>query len=107
MPGGWLWLVMLVLLVLVMVFFLGIGTGTAIDYSDVLQLAEAGNAAAENTVIKRIVLVGPDRLEGELTDMPAITSPAPKPIPSSIRKPASALMPFPTPRKFAAPSSPR
>jgi cell division protease FtsH len=67
MPGGWLWLVMLVLLVLVMVFFLGIG-GPAVDYSDVLQLAEAGNSATENTVIKRIVLVGPDRLEGELTD---------------------------------------
>jgi cell division protease FtsH len=68
MPGGWLWLVLLVLLVLVMVFFLGVGSGSAIDYSDVLVLAKAGNSTNPNSIIKRIVFIGPDRLEGELTE---------------------------------------
>jgi cell division protease FtsH len=67
-PGSWLWLVLLVLLVLVMVFFLGLGTGSPIDYSDVIRLAQAGKSKDPNSVIKRIVIVGTDRLEGELTD---------------------------------------
>src|SRR5947209_3971542 len=68
MPGGWLWLVLLVLLVLVMVLFLGIGSGTPIDYSDLLRLAEAGKTTGGNNIIKRVVFVGADRLEGELQD---------------------------------------
>jgi ATP-dependent metalloprotease FtsH len=68
MPGGWLWLVLLILLVLVMIFFLGIGSGSPIDYSDLLRLAEVGKTAGGNTIIKRVVFVGTDRLEGELQD---------------------------------------
>src|SRR5437899_6011040 len=68
MPGGWLWLVLLILLVLVMMFFINFGQGSVIDYSDVVRLAQAGKNPAGNTVIKRVVFVGPDRLEGELQD---------------------------------------
>jgi len=68
MPGGWLWLVLLVLLVLAMIFFLGIGSGSTIDYSDVKTLAEAGNTPTGNNIIKRVVFLGPDRLEGELQE---------------------------------------
>jgi ATP-dependent metalloprotease FtsH len=73
MPGGWLWLVLLILLVLVMMFFIGIGPGSVIDYSDVLHLAQAGKvgdgkSGESNNIIKRVVFVGTDRLEGELTE---------------------------------------
>jgi cell division protease FtsH len=66
MPGGWLWLILLIMLVLVMVYILGIGNSSTIDYSDVPRLAEAGKTQTGNTVIKRIVFIGADRLEGEL-----------------------------------------
>src|SRR6516162_6301784 len=68
MPGGWLWLVLLILLVLVMMFFISFGSGSAIDYSDVILLARAGKTDAGNNVIKRIVFIGDDQLEGELQE---------------------------------------
>ena len=68
MPGGWLWLVLLVLLVLVMMFFINFGQGSVVDYSDVRFLAQAGKSPTGNTVIKRVVFVGTDRLEGELQE---------------------------------------
>src|SRR5262249_7238231 len=68
MPGGWLWLVLLVLIVLVMVFFLNFNSGTVIDYSDVLLLAPAGDTETGNNVVKRVVFIGTDRLEGELQE---------------------------------------
>jgi cell division protease FtsH len=68
MPGGWLWLVLLILLVLVMLFFVGFGSGSVIDYSDMLKLAEVGKTNNGNKVIKRVVFVGTDRIEGELQE---------------------------------------
>jgi cell division protease FtsH len=69
MPGGWLWLVLLILLVLVMMFFIGFGTGTVIDYSDMIKLAQAGkNPGGSNNIIKKVVFVGTDRIEGELQE---------------------------------------
>jgi cell division protease FtsH len=68
MPGGWLWLVLLVLLVMVMMFFVSSFGGSLIDYSDMLRLAQAGHVPGGNTIIKRVVFVGNDRIEGDLQE---------------------------------------
>src|SRR5271168_5059855 len=68
MPGGWLWLVLLVLLVMVMMFFVSSFGGSLIDYSDMLRLAEAGQVPGGNAIIKRVVFVGTDRIEGDLQE---------------------------------------
>ncbi len=69
-PGSWLWLVLLLMLVVVLVFTVGIGSGTAILYSEVLQIAKDGRDAVrqENANIKKVVFIGPERIEGEFTE---------------------------------------
>src|SRR5262245_35675112 len=70
MPGGWLWLVLLILLVLVLLMTFGFGSATVISYSQFMELAKEGSSekSKENTIIKKVVFIGSDRIEGELQE---------------------------------------
>src|SRR5438270_808955 len=71
MPGGWLWLVLLILLVLVLLITVGFPNPSNLDYSNFEELARQGwnrEKDVPNTIIKKVVLIGSDRLEGELQE---------------------------------------
>jgi cell division protease FtsH len=69
-PGSWLWLVLLLMLVLVLLFTVGMSSGTAVMYSQFLAVAKDGKAPGpgKNTNIKKVIFVGPERLEGEFLE---------------------------------------
>jgi cell division protease FtsH len=60
-PGGWLWLVLLLMLVAVLYYALGFGSPGDIDYS-----SEFLNVLVKNKLVKKVVFVGSDRINGEL-----------------------------------------
>ncbi len=70
MPGGWLWLILLIVLVLVLVVVVGSNSGGLLGYSDFVSLVNQGkdheHPGAPNAVVKKVIFVGQDRLEGEL-----------------------------------------
>src|SRR5262249_36294864 len=67
-PGSWLWLVLLLGLVFVLLFTVGMGGGASIPIDDFYRIAQAGTdkAARKNTNIKKVLFVGPERIEGEV-----------------------------------------
>src|SRR5262245_52828625 len=88
MPGGWLWLVLLILLVLVILVTLGFPNANTLGYSEFEELAKQGQNVLDrppqekkgeapasdkiilpNKVIKKVVFVGADRLEGEIAEL--------------------------------------
>ena len=69
MPGGWLWLILLIVLVLVLLVTLGFPNTSVLGYSDFVDLVKQGKKDnLPNTIIKKVVFVGPDRLEVEVHD---------------------------------------
>src|SRR5438046_2330209 len=69
MPGGWLWLVLLILLVLGLLVMVGFPNATMIEYSEFEDLARQGHKKDKdepNFIIKKVTIIGTDRLEGEL-----------------------------------------
>src|SRR5262249_21086747 len=67
-PGSWLWLVLLLMLVLVLLFTVGMSSGTSVMYSQFLAVAKDGKAPGKNTNIKKVIFVGPERIEGEFLE---------------------------------------
>jgi cell division protease FtsH len=87
MPGSWMWLLLLVLLVFFMIFYVSFSNGTVLLYSEALQLVEAGTTqTGSNLFVKRIDLLGNNRLQGELQE--------------DARKYASGEKPLPSPEKI-------
>src|SRR5262245_62564220 len=81
-PGSWLWLVLLLMLVFGLLFLVGTGSGASVMYSNFLRVAAEGARPegkakdkqgnelpqGKNVNIKKVVFVGPERIEGEFTE---------------------------------------
>jgi cell division protease FtsH len=80
MPGGWLWLVILVLLVGILWMALGLGGGNAIEYSDFLQILDAG-------VVTKVVAIGKESpvIQGEVDRQKLDANPGLKKIKDKIK----------------------
>jgi cell division protease FtsH len=71
MPGGWLWLLILVLLVGVLWFTMGFGNTGQIDLSDFMDLVK-------DHQVNRVVILGSNRIVGELKDNAKLPEPVAK-----------------------------